>query len=143
MEFPGVALVPFIAGAATFPADPPAGNSGFTATLVTFGEDLSAFPGVLAVANLALAFVDAGDASLPDAAAGSACGCESAAGFGERCAASFFAVGCGPDFPAGVDGIIFKILSFSTSTYPKSVLTLNMLSSYATITPYSFLPSLS
>jgi len=88
MEFPGVALVPFIAGAATFPADPPAGNSGFTATLVTFGEDLSAFPGVLAVANLALAFVDAGDASLPDATA-SACGCESAVGFGECCAASF------------------------------------------------------
>ena len=104
IAFACAALDPFIAGAGTFPAGPPAGNSGFTAALVTFGEDLSAFPGVLAVANLALAFVDAGDASLPAATAGSACGCELAAGFGECCAASFFAVGCGPDFPAGVDG---------------------------------------
>src|SRR5438445_8782067 len=38
--------------------------------------------------------------------------------------------------------MIEAILSFSTRTYPKSVLTLNMFSSYATITPYSFLPSL-
>ncbi len=143
MGFPGAALDPFIAGAATFPAGPPAGNSGFTATLVTFGVDLSAFPGVLAVANLELAFIDAGDASLRDAPAGSACGGESLDGFEGCPLASFFAVGCGSDFPAGVDGIIFEILSFSTSTYPKSVLTLNMLSSYATITPYNFLPSLS
>src|SRR5258708_4238967 len=41
----------------------------------------------------------------------------------------------------GVSGMIDAILSFSTSTNPKSVFTLNMLSSYATITPCSFFPS--
>src|SRR5882762_4380635 len=88
-------------------------------------------------------FVDAGDASLDDTTAGSACGCESLDDFDGRPPVSFFAVGCGSGFAAGVDGIIFEILSFSTSTKPKSVLTLNILSSYATITPYNFLPSFS
>lgn len=40
----------------------------------------------------------------------------------------------------GAAGMIAAILSFSTNTYPKSVFTLNMLSSYATITPYNFCP---
>src|SRR5882762_901196 len=140
MAFAGAVVDPFIAGAGTLPAGAPVGNSGFTATFVTFGDT---FPGVLGLADFALAFVDAGDTSLDDATAGEGCGCESADGFGGCWAASFFAADCGSDGPAGVDGMIFEILSFSTRTYPKSVLTLNMLSSYATITPYNFLPSLS
>src|SRR5260221_12003259 len=60
-------------------------------------------------------------------------------------AVSLFAAGLAVAFVAassvGVSGMIDAILSFSTSTKPKSVFTLNMLSSYATITPCSFLPS--
>lgn len=44
---------------------------------------------------------------------------------------SLFAAGWLP----GAEGTMEAILSFSTNTNPKSVLTLNMLSSYATITP--------
>ena len=61
-------------------------------------------------------------------------------GAGSPFAAGFVAVFASVE-SAGVSGMIDAILSFSTSTYPKSVFTLNMLSSYATITPCSFFPS--
>jgi hypothetical protein len=80
---------------------------------------------------LALAFVVVGAPPSDDATAGSAFGPASVPG-------SFFAAGALSVFGAalaGVDGTIDAILSFSTRTYPNSVLTLNMLSSYATITP--------
>src|SRR5208282_174811 len=107
------------------------------AVFVIFGPVFSRLPVAPGSADLALAFVAAAVPSAEDATAGSALGSVPAAG-------SFFATGILSVFGvslAGVDGTIDAILSFSTSTYPKSVLTLNMLSSYATITPYSFLPS--
>jgi len=88
---------------------------------------LSAFPAGLTVFSLAFAAV--ADASEDVATAGSACGCESAAGFAGCGAASFFNAEAGSDFPVGVDGMMDSILSFSISSYPNSVLTLNMLSS--------------
>src|SRR5271167_3245838 len=90
------------------------GTSGFTAAFVIFGAVFSRFA-VAGSADLTLAFVAAVVPSADDATAGSVF----AAGV-----LSFFGVS-----PAGVDGTIDAILSFSTSTYPKSVLTLNMLSS--------------
>src|SRR5208282_3773252 len=113
-----------------------AGTSGFTAALVIFGVAFSCFP-VAGSADFALAFVAAVVPSADDATAGSVFGAASVAGsFFVAGVLSFFGVSL-----AGVDGTIDAILSFSTRTYPKSVLTLNMLSSYDTITPYSFLPS--
>ena len=117
-----------IAGAAALLAVVFAGTSGFAAALVIFGEALSVFPADPEFMVFALAFDAAVPASAEVATAGSACGCESPAGFAGCWAPSFFAV-ADSDFPAGVDGIIDSILSFSISSYPYSVLTLNMLSS--------------
>src|SRR5262249_55089439 len=56
-------------------------------------------------------------------------------------AAFFLAAACPSPFPA--EGTIDAILSFSISSKPYSVLTLNMLSSKPTITPLNFRPSFS
>ena len=67
-----------------------------------------------------------------------AAGVCAASGLSAGLTGGFFSAGgsvFGAAAPAGVVGIIAAILSFSTSTNPKSVFTLNMLSSYATITP--------
>src|SRR5271169_2891866 len=106
------------------------GTSGFTAAFVIFGAVFSRFA-VAGSADLTLAFVAGVVPSADDATAGSVFGAASVAeSFFVAGVLSFFGVS-----PAGVDGTIDAILSFSTSTYPKSVLTLNMLSSYDTITP--------
>jgi hypothetical protein len=94
------------------------GTSGFTAAFVIFAVVLLLFPAVLGSTVLVLAFVGAAEASEDDATAGSACGCASAAGFDGCGAASFFPADTGSGFPAGVDGIMDSILSFSTSSYP-------------------------
>src|SRR6266436_3682868 len=102
----------------------PAGTSGFTAVAVIFGAAFARFPPADSV-DVALALVVAVVPSADEATAGSAFGSALVAG-------SFFAAGVLSVFgvsPAGVDGTIDAILSLSTSTYPKSVLTLNMLSS--------------
>jgi hypothetical protein len=117
-----------------------AGSEGLTAAFPILGGAFSLFAGALA--GLALASFAAGEASVSEAAAVSASGA-----LFHFAGGSFF-TGCAflgsfSDPAAGVVGMIDEILSFSTSTYPKSVLTLNMLSSYATITPYSFFPSFS
>jgi hypothetical protein len=104
-------------GAVTLAAAVFVGTSGFTAAFVIFGVVLPLFP-VLGSAVLALAFVGVAEASDEDATAGSACGCESAAGFEGCWAASFFAADAASGFPAGVEGIMDSILSFSTSSYP-------------------------
>ena len=110
---------PLVAGAATLPVPVFAETSGFTAAFVAFAGALSAFPPETGLTVFSLAFAAvADDASEDDATAGSACGCESAAGFAGRRAASFFAAEAGSDFPAGADGIMDSILSFSTSSYP-------------------------
>ena len=118
-----------IAGAATLAAAVLVGTSGFTAAFVIFGVVLPVFPAGPGSTVFALAFVGVAEASDEDAAAGAACGCESAAGFEGCWLASFFPADAASGFHAGVDGIMDSILSFSTSTNPKSVLTLNMLSS--------------
>ena len=120
---------PLIAGAATLAAAVFVGTSGFTAAFVIFGRTFSVFPVVPGPAVFALAFVGAAEVSEDDSTAGSACGCESPPGFDGCWAASFFVADAGSGFPAGVDGTMDAILSFSMSSYPKSVLTLNMLSS--------------
>src|SRR5579872_4248773 len=91
-----------------------AGISGFTAAFVILGTGFSRLPSAGSV-DLALAFVAALASSPEEATAGSAFGSALLAG-------SFFAAGvvlspCGAS-PAGVDGTIDAILSFSTSTYP-------------------------
>src|SRR5271163_2617390 len=138
--FGAAAAGPFRSGATTF-AVAGVGTSGFTAAFPIFGAAFSPFPaagsGDFTLALVAGGVAGAAAPPVDDATAGSVFGSAVAAG-------SFFASGVLSVFgvsPAGVLGTIDAILSFSTSTYPKSVLTLNMLSSYPTITPYSFLPS--
>src|SRR5438552_3267448 len=120
---------PLIAGAGRLAAAVFVGTSGFTAAFPIFGRALSPFPAGPGSAVLALAFVGVAEASEDDATAGSACGCEPASGLDGCWAASFFPAGGVSGFPAGVDGTMDAILSFSMSSYPKSVLILNMLSS--------------
>src|ERR1700680_93635 len=89
------------------------GTSGFTAALVILGPVFSRFPAA-GSADFALAFVADVVPSADDATAGSAFGSAPVAG-------SFFATGVLSVFgvsPAGVDGTIDAILSFSTRTYP-------------------------
>src|SRR5271154_2703161 len=128
------------AGAAIFFADI-AGTSGFTAGLARMADVFSrlttAGSGVFSLTGTSVA------ASVPEPveasafagafAAGLACGVRFAVA-----AASFFAAASLSAFESTapiVDGTISAILSFSTNTYPKGVRTLNMLSSYATMTP--------
>src|SRR5580698_8442003 len=120
----GVAAGPEMAGATAF-VFVAAGTSGFASVLPNFGTILSCFIDAPGSADFAVAFFAVAVPSAEDATAGSAFGSAFVAG-------SFFAAGVLSVFGvslAGVDGTIDAILSFSTSTYPKSVLTLNILSS--------------
>ncbi len=91
---------PLIAGAATLAAAVLVGTSGFTAAFVIFGGALSVFPAELGLTVFALALVAAAEASEDDATAGSAGGCELAAGFEGCWLASFFPVDAASGFPA-------------------------------------------
>src|SRR5947208_9079065 len=102
----------------TLPADVLFGTSGISAAFVIFGVVLPVFPAAPGSTVLALAFVGVAEASDEDATAGSACGCESPAGFDECWVASFFVADAASGFPARIDGIMDSILSFSTSSYP-------------------------
>src|SRR6266478_2425554 len=86
----------------------------------------------LGVIAFALALLVDGEASAAEATAVSAFDCGRGALWGES--APLFEAGCASEL-AGALGMMEAILSFSTKTYPKSVLTLNMFSSYATMTP--------
>jgi len=112
-----------VAGAAVFPADTDPGAIGFAAVLVAFEDALSVFVPGAGSTVFALAFVGAAPvlAFAGVATAGPGWGCESPAGFD-----GFFVVEFGSFLSAGSEGIIEATLSFSTSTNPKSVLTLNM-----------------
>jgi len=72
---------PFIDGAATLAAPVFAGTPGFTAAFVIFGAVLAVFSAAPGSIDFALAFVGVTELSEDDATAGSAFGCESAAGF--------------------------------------------------------------
>src|SRR5229473_1945081 len=87
--------------------------------------------GCAAADGRAVLLVD-GEASAAEATAVSAFDCGRGALWGES--APLFEAGCASEL-AGALGTMEAILSFSTKTYPKSVLTLNMFSSYATMTP--------
>src|SRR5207249_3888395 len=124
----GAAGGPLIAGAVALLAVVFAGTSGFAAAFVIFGGALSTFPAGPGFTVLALAFVAAEPASAGFAIAGSVCGVGAPpSNFGG--VAFFFAPAGVSVFPACVDGMMDSILSFSISSYPKSVLILNMLSS--------------
>src|SRR6266403_3504744 len=125
---------PFRAGAFASLVDALAGSPGLTGVALIFAADLSGFSRLpeLGMKAFALALVATGAASAREAATLSDFGWGLTAIFAES--KGFFATGCASGL-AGAAGMIEAILSFSTSTYPKSVLTLNMFSSYATITP--------
>src|SRR5215475_12695676 len=102
MAFLGFAAVVFHTGAVVSAGSLLAfGNSGRTSALVTIGAGFSFFGVSTDTAPLVSALLVAGRGSV------------------------LLEVADGP----GESGIIAAILSFSTSTYPKSVFTLNMLSS--------------
>src|SRR5260370_38886528 len=125
---------PFSAGAAGSPAGAVPGSPGLTGMPVIFPPVLSILfcLSALGVSNLTLALVVDGAGSVTEAMAVSGLVC--APGLPLADSALFFVAGW-VSVLAGALGIIEAILSFSTSTYPKSVLTLNMFSSYETITP--------
>src|SRR5260370_14138229 len=127
----GVSLTAWAIGSR---AEDAAGSSDLTSALVIF-EDLSFFPAAAATNVLAVALAAAGELSAAEATAGSVLGCLLELDFVES--GAFFAAACAslPEPVAGATGMMEAILSFSTSTYPKSVLTLNMLSCMATNTP--------
>src|SRR6266851_2398698 len=125
--------VPLTPGAIGSRAEDAAGSSDLASALVIFG-DLSFFPAA-ATSVLAVALAAVGELSAAEATAGSLLGCLLELDFAGS--GAFFAAAC-PSLPepvVGATGMMEAILSFSTSTYPKSVLTLNMLSSKETITP--------
>ena len=130
---------PFRAGAVASLVVALAGISGLIAAPLIFAADLSACPRLLAFGMTAFVLALVAEGVAAESTAVSGLGWALAETLAES--AGFFAADGGSVF-AGAVGMIEAILSFSTSTYPKSVLTLNMFSSYATITPYSFLPSL-
>src|SRR5882757_984849 len=134
--------MPLIAGSETLPVAPLAGTAGFTATFVIFGAAFSVLAAVFALAGFVPVFAAVADGSVVAAFDESVCvvGAPPSV-FGDG--ASFFPAVAASDFAAGVDGMMDSILSFSISSYPNSVLILNMLSSYETITPYSFRPPFS
>src|SRR6266849_9062023 len=127
------ASVPLIVGATASLAEDAAGRSDLTSALVIFG-DLSFFPAA-ATNVLAVELAAVGELSAAEATARSVLCCLLELDFVES--GAFFAAACAslPEPLAGATGMMEAILSFSTSTYPKSVLTLNMLSSKETITP--------
>src|SRR6267154_6010772 len=122
-----VTTEPFSAGGVTATALVAfAGSSGLTAAALIFPSVLSflfCLP-ELATADFSLAFFGDDPPSASFATADSALGW----GFAGALAAS-------ASEAVAAAGMIDAILSFSTRTYPKSVLTLNIFSSYATITP--------
>ena len=153
-EFPAGTLG-FSAGGVTFAECEVTGSSGRTGSVESFGFAAAASEFSPDVAGVVAALPVEGTLEAPgevpvedpaEAAADSAvffcvvfAGLAAAeAVLGEE---PFEREAAGPEVPgagleaAGVVGMIEAILSFSTSTKPKSVLILNMLSSYATITP--------
>src|SRR5262249_43916371 len=125
----GGAAGSLMAGAASFVTDAFAGNSGLTGVLPIFGAGFSRLADSTA-SGFALALAGSAAAAEPEATAASVAGVVFS-GWG----AAFLVAGWASVLALGVVGMIDAILSFSTSTNPKSVLTLNMLSSKATITP--------
>src|SRR5712664_401471 len=125
---------PFSAGATGSPVGALARSPGFTAVSVIFPAVLSGLfcLAALGVIAFALTLLVDGEASAVEATAVSAFECGRGALWGES--APLFEAGCASEL-AGALGMMEAILSFSTKTYPKSVLTLNMFSSYATMTP--------
>jgi len=111
-----------IAGGVTFAVCEVAGSSGRTGSTESFGFADGGSEGPAASEAELLAGVAAGPGICFFSAAFA--GLPAAAGVAEAGVAE-----------PGVVGMMEAILSFSTSTKPKSVLILNMLSSYATITP--------
>ncbi len=119
-----------IAGGVTFAVCEVAGNSGRTGSVESFG-----FAGGGSEVSAAFATGLLADVELPDeVAAGAGIGFFSGALGGLAAFAEAEEEADGVVVPGEV-GMMEAILSFSTSTKPKSVLILNMLSSYATMTP--------
>src|SRR5260370_34408748 len=131
---------PFSAGATGSPVGALARSPGFPAVSVMFPAALSGLfcLAALGVIAFALALLVDGEASAAEATAVSAFDWGRGALWGE--AAPLFEAGCASQL-AGALGTMEAILSFSTKTYPKSGLTLNMFSSDATQTPEDFLTS--
>src|SRR5271156_1391450 len=128
------------AGATIFLADT-AGTSGFTAELARIAEVFSRL--TTAGSTVFSLTVTSVPVSTPPSTVVAVSVCGFVAGLaGAVClrvaAASFLAAALLSSLESTapiVDGTMSAILSFSTNTYPKGVRTLNMLSSYATMTP--------